>query len=270
MTPLRWGLSLSLSEELAEPAEVARLAALAEDAGWNGVFVWDHLWNRTASPFADAWLTLAAVAAATDHVRIGPLVTPLPRRRPQVVAQQATTLDRMSGGRLVLGLGLGTDSYGEFSEFDEPARDDSLRARDLDRGIELLLPALAGAPVPQIGDRRTTVAGMQRPRCPLWVAARPGLAAGPRRLARHGLEGLAMVGVDVWRPEHVVATRAILADAGAQVDTVDLVLVGGDHPHPDELASAGATWIVREVVPGTPAAEVARALDGTNGPQSTA
>ena len=151
MTPLRWGLSLSLSEELAEPAEVARLAALAEDAGWNGVFVWDHLWNRTASPFADAWLTLAAVAAATDHVRIGPLVTPLPRRRPQVVAQQATTLDRMSGGRLVLGLGLGTDSYGEFSEFDEPARDDSLRARDLDRGIELLLPALAGAPVPQIG-----------------------------------------------------------------------------------------------------------------------
>ena len=109
MRTLKWGLSLSLAGELAQPAVVTEVATAAENAGWDGLFVWDHLWNRTGEPFADPWVTLAAVATATQRVRIGPLVTPLPRRRPQVVAQQAATLDRLSGGRLTLGVGLGHD-----------------------------------------------------------------------------------------------------------------------------------------------------------------
>ena len=94
------------------------------------------------------------------------MVTPLPRRRVQVVAQQATTLDRLSGGRVVLALGLGVDSYGEYSAFDEPATDDRARAGALDAGIELLVPMLEGAPVPQLGGRTTTRAGVQQPRVP--------------------------------------------------------------------------------------------------------
>ncbi|MET0323694.1 MAG: LLM class flavin-dependent oxidoreductase [Ilumatobacteraceae bacterium] len=252
---MRWGLSLALAGELAEPGAVAEVAATAEAAGWDGVFVWDHLWNRTREPFADPWVTLAAVALATERVRLGPLVTPLPRRRPQVVAQQATTLDRLAGGRVILGLGLGHDGYGEYSAFDEPLTDDRARAVALDRGIELLLPALAGEPVPQAGGRLTTRAGAQRPRVPIWVAGRVGRGAGPRRLARHGLEGLALLGGDPWTPADVAAA---VASSGRQPGEIDVVLTGGGYPDPAALAEAGATWCVVERGPGTTQAEAQR------------
>jgi alkanesulfonate monooxygenase SsuD/methylene tetrahydromethanopterin reductase-like flavin-dependent oxidoreductase (luciferase family) len=118
---VRWGLSISLSGELADPGLLAVVAVTGERAGWDGVFVWDHLWNRTSAPFADPFVTLAAIAVATERVVIGTMVAALPRRRPQLVAQATTSLDRLSGGRMVLGLGLGVDSYGEYSVFGEPA-----------------------------------------------------------------------------------------------------------------------------------------------------
>ena len=118
---MRWGLSISLSGDLADPRLLAEVAVTAEQAGWDAVFVWDHLWNRTLAPFADPFVTLAAIAAATERVKIGTMVTALPRRRPQLVAQATTSLDRLSRGRMVLGLGLGVDSYGEYSVFGEPA-----------------------------------------------------------------------------------------------------------------------------------------------------
>ena len=123
---VRWGLSISLSGDLADPGLLADVAVGAERAGWDGVFVWDHLWNRTSVPFADPFVTLAAIASATERVVIGTMVTALPRRRPQLVAQSTTSVDRLSSGRMVLGLGLGVDSYGEYSVFDEPAVDDRL------------------------------------------------------------------------------------------------------------------------------------------------
>jgi alkanesulfonate monooxygenase SsuD/methylene tetrahydromethanopterin reductase-like flavin-dependent oxidoreductase (luciferase family) len=250
---VRWGLSLALAGELAQPAAVAQVAALAEDAGWDGVFVWDHLWNRTGAPFADPWITLAAVALATERVRIGTLVTPLPRRRVQVVAQQATTLDRLSGGRLTLGLGLGTDGYGEFSAFAEPLTDDGMRAAELERAIAALLPALSGASPPGADPRWVTEPGVQRPRGPVWVAGRPGTPAGPRRAMRFGLEGVALVGAAIWRADHV---SEALDAARVQPGALDVVLVGGAHPDADELAAAGATWVVPEIPPGE-SAEVA-------------
>ncbi len=253
---MRWGWSLSLSGELADPRRVGDLAATAERAGWDGMFVWDHLWNRTMAPFADPFVTLAAIAVATRRVTIGTLVVALPRRRPQLVAQATTTLDNLSGGRMVLGLGLGVDSYGEYSAFGEPAVDDRARGAALDAGVELLLPMLAGAPVPAAGGRVTTVPGIQRPRVPVWIAGRAGMSAGPRRVARHGLEGLALVGVDAWTPGDVTAA---LAAGALEAGTVDVVLVGGTHPDPPALAAAGATWCVPEIEPGATLAD-ARAV----------
>src|SRR4029078_4609032 len=104
---MRWGLSISLSGDLADPRLIADVALAAEQAGWDGVFVWDHLWNRTLVPFADPFVTLAAIARATQRVVIGTMVTALPRRRPQLVAQSTTSLDRLSNGRIGLGPGLG-------------------------------------------------------------------------------------------------------------------------------------------------------------------
>jgi alkanesulfonate monooxygenase SsuD/methylene tetrahydromethanopterin reductase-like flavin-dependent oxidoreductase (luciferase family) len=249
---VRWGLSISLSGELADPGLVAEVAVTAERSGWDGVFVWDHLWNRTLAPFADPWVTLAAVAAETERVRIGTMVAALPRRRPQLVAQAATSLDRLSGGRMVLGVGLGVDSYREFSAFGEPAADDRARAGALDAGIALLVRMLAGEPMPAVEGRVTTCNSVQQPRVPIWVAGLAGLTAGPRRVARHGVEGLALVGVDEWTPEHVAAA---LAAGGLAAGAIDVALVGAVHRDPEALAAGGATWCLPEILPGATAAE---------------
>jgi alkanesulfonate monooxygenase SsuD/methylene tetrahydromethanopterin reductase-like flavin-dependent oxidoreductase (luciferase family) len=141
---VRSGLWLPLFEDLADPVVVAGLAAEAEEAGWQGVFVWDHLgWRAPVRQVADPWITLAAIAAATDRVRLGPMVTPLARRRPAKVARETATLDRLSGGRLVLGVGLGTDqSGGELSKTGE-ALDDRTRAAMLDESLDILAGARA-------------------------------------------------------------------------------------------------------------------------------
>lgn len=256
MDTLSWGISVSLSTELAHPEVIAEAAVSAEAAGWKGFFVWDHLWNRTGEPFADPWVTLAAVAAATKHLRLGPLATPLPRRRPQVLAQQVATLDRLSGGRLTLGVGLGHDNYGEYSAFNEPLTDARSRAGALDDGLEFLKVALAGKPV---DGRRTTIACAQSPRCPIWVAATAPSHAGPRRAARHRLEGIAAAGVDEWTPEHV---HQILTAGGFERGDIDVAMVGGTHPDPQALAEAGATWAVAEVMPGATAAEALARASG--------
>jgi alkanesulfonate monooxygenase SsuD/methylene tetrahydromethanopterin reductase-like flavin-dependent oxidoreductase (luciferase family) len=230
---------------------VAEVAAAAEAAGWDGVFVWDHLWNRTLEPFADPWITLAAIAVATERVVLGPLVTPLPRRRVQVVAQHSATLDRLAGGRFVLGLGLGHDDYGEYSDLDEPLTDAKARAERLDADLGWLLGVLGGAAAPS-GARRLVVDPVQRPRYPIWVAGSVERKAGPRRAVRHGLEGVAVVGGSRWQPEHVERT---LAAAGRDPGALDVVLVGGEFPDPDALAAAGATWAVPELAIGATVAE---------------
>lgn len=249
---MRWGLSISLSGDLAEPGLIAEVAVAAEAAGWDGVFVWDHLWNRTFVPFADPFVTLAAIAAATERVLIGTMVAALPRRRPQLVAQATNSLDRLSGGRMVLGLGLGVDSYGEYSLFDEPADDDRARAALMDAGIGQLQQMLTGGPVDTAGGRHTTAAGVQQPHVPIWVAGRAALTAGPRRAHRHGLEGLALVDADVWTPDHVTAA---LAAGDLIAGALEVALVGGTHPDPAALEAAGATWCFPEILPGATAAD---------------
>ena len=111
----RRGIDVAPFEELSEPSLVAELAAKAERRGWDGFFVWDHVaYREPVKSIADPWVTLAAVAVKTERVTIGPMVTPIPRRRPHQLARETVTLDRLSGGRLVLGVGLGSERTGEF------------------------------------------------------------------------------------------------------------------------------------------------------------
>ena len=120
----------------ADPHVAVRTARAAQAAGWDGYFVWDHLAFVWGPPSADPWVTLAAVASATEGLTLGTAVTPLPRRRPQVVAQQLATLERLNGGRVVLGAGLGGNER-EFAEFGE-SFDPHVRATLLDDGLELV------------------------------------------------------------------------------------------------------------------------------------
>ena len=106
--------------ELSDPRVVAELAAAAEERGWDGFFVWDHILHRSPEKaIADPWIALAAIACATSTVRIGPMVTPLPRRRAQKLAKETVTLDILSAGRLTLGVGSGSARNGEFEPFGE-------------------------------------------------------------------------------------------------------------------------------------------------------
>jgi alkanesulfonate monooxygenase SsuD/methylene tetrahydromethanopterin reductase-like flavin-dependent oxidoreductase (luciferase family) len=120
----------------ADPNVSIRAARVAEAAGWDGFFVWDHLAFVWGPQSADPWVTLAGVATSTEGLTLGTAVTPLPRRRPQVVAQQLATLERLNDGRVVLGAGLGGNER-EFTEFGEDF-DAQRRAKLLDEGLELV------------------------------------------------------------------------------------------------------------------------------------
>src|ERR687897_1921571 len=149
----RSGLFVPLFGELANPVAVAGLAAEAEEAGWDGFFVWDHVrWRPPVLDVADPWITLAAIAAATTSVRLGPMVTPLARRRPVKVARETATLDALSGGRLTLGVGIGEDRFArEFSKTGEQLNERA-RGQMLDEALDILTSAWSGEPVHHHGD----------------------------------------------------------------------------------------------------------------------
>jgi alkanesulfonate monooxygenase SsuD/methylene tetrahydromethanopterin reductase-like flavin-dependent oxidoreductase (luciferase family) len=135
---VRRGIYVAPFDELAEPSVMAELARSAEQRGWEGLFLWDHVnYRAPVQAVADVWITLAAIASATERLRIGPMVTPLSRRRIQKVARETVTLDHLSGGRLTFGVGLGSARNGELEPFGEVV-DPRERARLLDQGMERL------------------------------------------------------------------------------------------------------------------------------------
>src|SRR4051794_30397589 len=108
------GIFVAPFEELADAQALAELAARAEAAGWDGFFVWDHVdYRAPVTALADPWVCMAAIACATERVKIGPLVTPPARRRIHKLARETVTLDRLSGGRLIFCGGLWRDNFGE-------------------------------------------------------------------------------------------------------------------------------------------------------------
>jgi alkanesulfonate monooxygenase SsuD/methylene tetrahydromethanopterin reductase-like flavin-dependent oxidoreductase (luciferase family) len=247
---MRSGLFIPLFDALADPALVARLTAEAEEAGWHGVFVWDNL--RYVEPVvevADPWIALAAMATATERIRLGPLVTPLARRRPVKVARETATLDRLSGGRLTLGVGLGSDRFASEYSITGEELDERRRASMLDESLEILAAAWSGEPVQHRGEHYT-VDGMrflprpvQRPGVPVWVAGYYGKRRPVRRAARY--QGFFPLGVD--HPEQLAEIVADLAalrrEAGSDpTESYDVVvaLPPGDDPAP--YVPAGATW----------------------------
>ncbi len=244
------GLYLPIFDALADPAIVAGLAAEAEEAGWDGVFVWDHVrWREPVVEVADPWITLAAIATSTARIRLGPMVTPLARRRPVKVARETATLDRLSRGRLTLGIGLGSDEFGSELTITGEELDDTQRARMLDESLEILERAWSGEPVHHRGEHYT-VDGMrflprpvQRPGVPVWVAGFYGRPRPLRRAARHdGFMPINLQHADQLA-EMVADLTALRKQAGkgtaAPYDIVAALPPGSD---PTPYAAVGATW----------------------------
>jgi alkanesulfonate monooxygenase SsuD/methylene tetrahydromethanopterin reductase-like flavin-dependent oxidoreductase (luciferase family) len=265
---MRYAVNVPNFAEYADARTAAALAAEAEAAGWDGFFVWDHMVfdRRLRLPIADPWVLLAAVALATERLRLGPMVTPLARRRPWKVARETVTLDHLSGGRLLLGVGLGTPAADEYGTFGEPtgARE---RAAKLDEALEVLTLLWSGETMSFHGEhyRLDEVAFLptpvQRPRIPIFVAGAWPRRAPLRRAARFdGVVPLKVAADGDLEPltagdlgELLAIVRAHRA-GGEPLE----VMVGGETPGGDRaaalalvepLAEAGMTWWTESLEP---------------------
>lgn len=243
--------------ELADPRRCAALAASAEEHGWDGFFLWDHV-LRPDPPMAvaDPWVTLAAVAVATERIRLGPMITPIVRRRPQKLAREVTTLDQLSGGRLILGLGLGVDTGRELSGFGELV--DPLERGDLlDEGIELLRAMWSGERVEHHGEHFVADGVVLLPRPtqlpypPIWMAARTTAARPLRRAARQA--GLFVIEVDA---ESLSGMLELIRSERGTLDGYDVAAVRHGGIDASAYETAGVTWWMTDVAPGVPAADV--------------
>ena len=159
----------------------------AEDAGWDAFFIWDHI-QFGGEPTVDPWVALSAMAMATKTIRLGPIITPLPRRNIAKLARETVSLDRLSNGRLMLGVGAGDAGQPEYTAFGD-CGDPKERAARLDEGLELLTALWSGKPVTHEGkfyQAETTgfATPIQQPRIPIWVAARCPAKKPFRRAAR--------------------------------------------------------------------------------------
>lgn len=158
--------------------QLVSFARAADEAGWDGFFLWDHLQTIDLppdGPVIDPWIAMAAIASHTTRIRFGALVTPLSRRRPWKVARETATLDRLSNGRLVVGAGIGGDYYRELSGFGEEVGN-RLHAAKLDEALEVLDRLWSGEPVSfdgehyQLTDIQFHPTPAQQPRIPVWLA----------------------------------------------------------------------------------------------------
>jgi alkanesulfonate monooxygenase SsuD/methylene tetrahydromethanopterin reductase-like flavin-dependent oxidoreductase (luciferase family) len=263
------GIYLPPFGELANPRRVASLAAVAEKSGWDGFFVWDHMYGPPGTPIADVWTTLAVVAVATSTLRLGAMVTPLARRRPWTLARQIATLDHLSGGRLVAGIGLGDDGWREFSSFGEETRPRE-RGGLLDESLEVLLALLAGNGVTHHGTHFDIDCPPMLPKpvqepVPVWGACRWPYRKPLARAAR--VQGCFPIfggtGPLHFGPAEVDAVRAELARLGAPRSHA-MVVCGATRrasgaERKDFIAgmrAADVTWLLESFGPGVTADEV--------------
>lgn len=242
--------------EFGDGRAVMRLAQAAEDSGWDGLYIWDHLAYVFGYAGADVWILLSAAAAVTRRIRIGPMITPLPRRRVQVLAQTLVTLDHLSNGRLTFAAGLGgtEQEFAVFGEDPDPKR----RAAMLDEGLGVLDRLLRGESVYHRGEHNTVQQvvlqprPIQQPRLPIWVGG--DSPAAQRRAARW--DGWAAGGVDMegkmvhppeWFAERVKAIHERRPPGAAFNVTVSGCTATGEADLPRAYAEAGATWWLETV-----------------------
>jgi len=263
---MRYGLSVPCFGTGLDARLVAQWAQAAEEAGWDGFFLWDHLFAFAPGPVdaVDPFIALTAAACATRTIRLGTLVTPLPRRRPLEVARQTVTLDRLSGGRLVLGVGTGAGPF-EW-DFCGEESDPVVRGDMLDEHLDLLDRLWSGEPVRHEG-RHYRVAGpdwsavcfpppLQQPRIPVWVG---GTWPGSRPFVRAASwDGVVPMRADgSWSVDDTAAVVSRVRALRRDVDQPFDVAVPGESEQTDptrlartrEHESAGATWWVEAIHP---------------------
>ena len=262
---MRFAILLPNVRDFSDPKLLVELAVAAEGEGWDGVFIWDELslsFSEDPWPAADPWIAMAAIAQETERVRFGPMITPLARRRPAKVARETVTLDRLSGGRFILGVGLGDPAETEFEAFGEDP-DPRVRAGKLDESLELLSWFWSGERVNHSGanfkvtDTTFLPRPVQEPRIPVWVGGFWPNKPPARRAARW--DGMFPASQDwpdgLLSPEDIANAAAYIgqhrdADAGP-FDLTAMGTLDGKRPACSpalmrEYEAAGLTWWVSQ------------------------
>jgi alkanesulfonate monooxygenase SsuD/methylene tetrahydromethanopterin reductase-like flavin-dependent oxidoreductase (luciferase family) len=262
---MRYGLALPNGG--VDPQTMAEFAALAEASGWDGVFVEDYIiWQGDQNvPTFDPWVLLAGMAVRTKRVRLSTQITPLARRRPWKVACEATTLDHLSNGRAILGVGLGdnvTINDFSFSAFGEEM-DAKRRAKMLDEALDILVGLWSGESFSYDGEFyhvnkvRLLPRPVQQPRIPIWIGGAYPLKGPTQRAARWDGACLYRNKTHYMMPEDV-RTLKILVEGQQGASAPYDICVGGSKRRDDwdeerayitSLAEAGITWWTEYVPP---------------------
>jgi alkanesulfonate monooxygenase SsuD/methylene tetrahydromethanopterin reductase-like flavin-dependent oxidoreductase (luciferase family) len=257
---MHYGIYLASVGETGGPLLLAELAHEAEEEGWEGVFIWDHIGGPQIA--ADPWVALTAMAMRTRSVKLGPIVTPVARRRPWKLARETVSLDHLSGGRLILGVGLGWGAE-EFSTFGEDG-DPRARAEKLDEGLAVLAGLWSGEPFSyggkhyRVEDTCFLPRPLQSPHIPIWPCGAWTRYRAPfRRAARwDGVIAIADPGANrAICPNEVRAIRAYMQQHRATDDPFDVTVIlwsDGNHSPAEQeetmrYAEAGVTWWLEDL-----------------------
>jgi alkanesulfonate monooxygenase SsuD/methylene tetrahydromethanopterin reductase-like flavin-dependent oxidoreductase (luciferase family) len=250
-----------------DPRTVAGLAREAEEAGWDGVFYFDAICIGEEMEIYDPWVVMSAIAMRTERVCLGAILTPPARRRPWKLARETATLDHLSGGRLVLPVGLGALDDGGFGKVEEPT-DRKVRAQLLDESLEILTGLWSGEPFGYEGEHYRLEemtflpSPIQLPRIPIWVVgAWPSKKSMNRALRYDGLLPAKVGGTATEpgvTPEDLRTMKAYAEENRSSDTPFDIVWEGqtpGDDPGRAAsmvrpFAEAGATWWIES--PWTP------------------
>jgi alkanesulfonate monooxygenase SsuD/methylene tetrahydromethanopterin reductase-like flavin-dependent oxidoreductase (luciferase family) len=207
----------------------------------------------------DSWIALTAAATETERIKFGPMVTPLARRRPWKVARECVTLDHLSNGRLILGVGLGNPPDVEFKQFGE-SDDASVRAEKLDEGLKILSGLWSGKPFSfrgkhyQIEETEFVPSSLQNPRIPIWVAGKWPNRAPFRRAAQwDGVFPLPVTFGERMTPESLRDVLAYVDRHRVNSSPFDVAVKGSTANHAggtdtvSSFAEAGMTWWLEDL-----------------------
>jgi alkanesulfonate monooxygenase SsuD/methylene tetrahydromethanopterin reductase-like flavin-dependent oxidoreductase (luciferase family) len=265
---MRYGLALPNGG--VDARTLVGFGVLAEEVGWDGVFLEDYIvyQNRQDVQTHDPWAILAGLALRTAHVRLGTEVTPLPRRRPWKLARETATVDHLSGGRLILGVGLGDAAEPGFRQFEET--DARRRAELLDEGLAVLAGLWSGKPFSyrgrhyQVDETTFLPPPVQRPRIPIWVGGGYPLKGPMERAARW--DGACLYKHPPTANDHrmtaddVRGLKRFVESRRTAGDPYDIVVGGhqrsadwdAERAHIRSVREAGATWWIEWVPPDKP------------------
>lgn len=259
-----FAIEFSAAAVTADPRVLADLAHIAEESGWDGVFLEDYIVHHSGRdvPTCDPWVALAAMALDTSRVRLGTEVTALPRRRPWKLAREVVSLDHLSNGRMILGVGLGDTNDPGFGAVGEPV-DATTRAQLVDESLAIIEGLWTGEPFSfsgshyEIAELTLRPMPLQRPRVPIWVGGgwpNPGLKR--RAVLFDGICAYIETGdPDGWidhSPQFVAEVKDFVVQHRGSCQGYDIV-TGGRRREDDwererdliaSLDEAGATWWV--------------------------